>query len=109
MTAKMWSKKYGVKPYKTLTSGTIGWYKWCSKQGRRTYLKRSRIKYKRFMRTNPSDLSFRVFKSLVLSNKRVSPTLMLKFKRLISKTGSVKLGYKYRNLTPQQLYNKMKG
>jgi hypothetical protein len=92
-----------------MTKGTLNWYQWCCKIGRKEYLRKSNIKTKRFYKYNPNDLQWRVFKTTVLKGKNVSPELMLKFKKLIEVKGSVKFGYKYKHLSPKELFNKMKG
>lgn len=103
-----WNFKYSRKPLTMLSDGTLYWYKWASKVGRKYYLKRSKIKTKRFERKHPGNLSFRVFKTLVLKNKNVNPRLMFKLKKLIETNGA-KGAYKYKHLTPKALYDKMKG
>lgn len=104
-----WSNKYGVKPFEELSVGTLHWYNWASKVGRRKYLKKSRMSTKKFVTNNPSNLNFRVFKSTVLKGKNVTPELLNDFKTLIETKGTVKYGVKYKYLSPKALYAKMKG
>lgn len=104
-----WSDKYSsIKSFDKLSNGTMVWYNWCSKVGRKKYLKCSRIKTKRFVNKNPNDLNFRVFKTKILKGKNVNIKLMGKFKKLIETKGTVKRGFKYRHLSPKALYLKMK-
>lgn len=104
-----WSKKYGFKPFKSLTNGTIVWYNWCSKISRKDFIKRSRKKTKVFIKHNPNNLLFRVFKATVLNNKNVTPELLIEFKKLINKTGTTRNAYRYKHLTPKEILRKMKG
>lgn len=107
--ASNWSKKYGRKPFKSLTKGTCSYYQWCAKLGRREFLLRSRIKDTVFQINNMENLNWRVFKCTILKGKNVSPEMLLKFKKLVETKGSVKYGFKYKHLTPKALYIKMKG
>lgn len=103
-----WLQKYSKKPIAQLTPGTISYYKWAQKIGRKEYLKLSRQKTNRFERKHKGNLQFRVFKSVILKNKNVSLELMVKFKNLIEQKKSAKGSEIYKHLTPKALYNKMK-
>ena len=103
-----WSDKYStIKSFEDLSKGTMSWYQWCAKIGRTTYLKKSRIKTKKFLNKNPNNLNFRVFKSTVLKGKKVNPLLMNKFKSIVEKKGT-KGATRYGHLAPKELYFKMK-
>ncbi len=61
-----WHNNYGLKPLETLSKGTLKYYKWVTKMGRKEYLRRSQIKTKRFEKKHPGNRNFRVMKSTVL-------------------------------------------
>lgn len=92
---KYWHIKYSKTSIMNLTPGTINWYKYCEKLGRREYLKRSREKTVRFNEKHPGNLQFRVFKTRVLKEFNVSNELFLKCKNKIEKYNSVRGMKKY--------------
>jgi hypothetical protein len=98
---KSWHKRYGLKPLNNLTKGTLNYYKWCTKIGRKQYLAKSRIKTKKFNKNHPGNLHFRVFKCTTLKGKNVSPELLLNFKTVIENEKSTK--------TAMYFYKHMKG
>lgn len=100
-----WVLKYSIKPL--LSKGTLNWYKYCQKIGRRKYLKKSRLKTLKFNKNNPGNLNFRVFKSTTLKSKNVNPELQIKFKRLVESNKSAKGMRIFKDLTPKELYKKM--
>lgn len=106
---KSWHNRYGLKPLSHLSKETINWYKWCSKIGRKEYLKKSREKTQKFEQKHIGNRAFRVFKCMILKNKNVNIKLESKFKKLIENKASVKAGYANSHLNPNQLYKKMLG
>jgi len=85
-----WVEKYSNTPVMRLTPGTINWYKWCAKIGRREYLRKSRLKTARFEKKHPGNKYWRVFKCTVLKNENVSNELFLKCKTKIEKYQTVR-------------------
>lgn len=78
-----WVMKYSKKPIFQMTPGTLAYYKWAQKIGRREFLKKSREKTATFEKKHPGNSYFRVFKTLYLRDKNVSNDLLMEFKMLI--------------------------
>lgn len=83
-----WVQKYSIKPI--LSKGTLAYYKWAQKIGRREFLKRSHRKTIKFNRKNPGSIHWRVFKCKILKNKNVSINKLNELKAVIIKNKSVK-------------------
>lgn len=103
-----WVQKYSIKNPTLLTKGTLNYYKWAQKMGRKKFLKWNHKKNAKFIKNHPNNLNYRVFKSTILKNKNVNSELLINFRNLIENKGTAKGAKKYSKLTPKALYNKMK-
>lgn len=94
MNSKLkWIQKYSIKPINN--KGTIAYYKWAQKIGRREFIKKSHQKTARFERKHPGNNHWRVFKATVLKDEKLSQKLFNKVKKKIETYKTVRGIEKY--------------